>query len=74
MVKTVFESDASLSNYREKRDEIRVDACMSACVSSRQSVPGGTASSRRDFYVELVLIYSTIGLYASSQQKRLHAV
>jgi hypothetical protein len=50
MVKTVFESDASLSNYRKKTDEIRVDACMSACVSSRQPVLGGIASSRRGFY------------------------
>jgi hypothetical protein len=36
MVKIVFESDASLRNYREKIEEIKVDACMSACVSLRQ--------------------------------------
>jgi hypothetical protein len=33
MVKIVFESDVSLRNYREKTKEIKVDACMSACVS-----------------------------------------
>ena len=33
MVKTVFESDASLRNYNEKTKEIRLDACMHACVS-----------------------------------------
>jgi hypothetical protein len=38
MVKTIFESDASLSKYCEKTDEIRVDACMSACVSMCQSL------------------------------------
>jgi len=34
MVKTVFESDASLRNYNEKMKEIILDACMHACVSS----------------------------------------
>ena len=34
MVKTVFESDASLRNYNEKTKEIRLDLCMHACVSS----------------------------------------
>jgi hypothetical protein len=33
MVKTVFESDVLLRNYREKMEEIRVDARMQACVS-----------------------------------------
>ena len=32
MMKTVFESDASLRNYNEKK-EIRLDACMNACVN-----------------------------------------
>ena len=32
MVKTVFESDASLRNYNEKTKEIRLDGCMHACV------------------------------------------
>jgi hypothetical protein len=50
MVKTVFESDTSLRNYREKTEEIRLDVCMSACVSLRQRVSGGTASSRKGFY------------------------
>ena len=34
MVKTVFESDASLRNYNEKTKEIIIDVCMHACVSS----------------------------------------
>jgi hypothetical protein len=33
MVKTVLESEASLRNYREKIEEIRMDASMHACVS-----------------------------------------
>jgi hypothetical protein len=33
MVKTVFESDASLRKYNEKMKEIRLDACVHACVS-----------------------------------------
>jgi hypothetical protein len=36
IVKTVFESDTSLRNYREKTEEIRLDVCMSACVSLHQ--------------------------------------
>jgi hypothetical protein len=40
MVKTVFESDASLRNYREKMEEIRMDAYMHACVSACQPVSG----------------------------------
>jgi hypothetical protein len=32
MVKTVFESDASLMNYREKMEEIRMDRCMHVCM------------------------------------------
>jgi hypothetical protein len=34
MVKTVFESNASLRKYNEKTKEIRLDACMHTCVSS----------------------------------------
>ena len=34
MVKTIFESDASLRNYNEKTKEIILDVCMLACVSS----------------------------------------
>jgi hypothetical protein len=49
MVKTVFESDTSLRNYREKTEEIRLDVCMLVCVSLRQRVSGGTASSRKGF-------------------------
>jgi hypothetical protein len=39
-VKTVLESEASLRNYREKIEDIRMDAYMhvSACVSACQSV------------------------------------
>jgi hypothetical protein len=36
MVKTVFESDVSLRNCREKMEEIRVDARIQACVSCCQ--------------------------------------
>ena len=39
-VKTVFESNVSLRNYREKIEEIRVDAHMHACVSLRQLLSG----------------------------------
>ena len=34
MVKTVFESDASLRNYNEKTKAITLDACVHVCVSS----------------------------------------
>jgi hypothetical protein len=79
MVKTIFESDASLSNYCEKTDEIRVDACMSACVSMCQLALvcvrwNNQLAERFLCGNELVLIHSTIGLYASSWQKRLYAV
>ena len=33
MVKTIFELNASLRNYNENTKEIRLDACMHACVS-----------------------------------------
>ena len=33
MVKAIFELDASLRNYNEKTKQIRLDACMHACVS-----------------------------------------
>jgi hypothetical protein len=41
MVKTVLESEALLRNYREKMEEIKMDACcmhVSACVSVCQPV------------------------------------
>jgi uncharacterized protein involved in tolerance to divalent cations len=38
MVKTVLESEASLRNYREKIEEIRMDGRMHACVSLCQRV------------------------------------
>jgi hypothetical protein len=47
MVKTVFESDTSLRNYREKMKKLD---WMCACVSLRQRVSGGIASSRKGFY------------------------
>jgi len=51
MVKTVFESDASLKNYNEKIEEIELGS-MHACVRQPcQIVLGGTSSSWRDFYV-----------------------
>jgi hypothetical protein len=54
MVKTVLESEASLRNYCEKIEEIRMDACMcqpvSAHISMCQLQLGGTSSSRKGFY------------------------
>jgi hypothetical protein len=49
MVKIVFESDASLRNYREKTKEIKVDAYMSACVSLRQPMSGGRPARGKVF-------------------------
>jgi hypothetical protein len=49
-VKTVFESDVSLRNYREKMEEIRVDVRMCACVSLRQLLSVVTSKLRRSFY------------------------
>ena len=57
MVKTVFESEASLRNYCEKMEEIRVDACMSACVGMCQPA---SAHVRWN-------VYSRGGFYASQK-------
>jgi hypothetical protein len=51
MVKTVFESDVSLRNYREKVEKIKVEACMKACVSMCRLLSGVTFRLRRGFYV-----------------------
>jgi hypothetical protein len=40
MVNTVLESEASLRNYREKIEEIRMDASMHTCVSACQPMLG----------------------------------
>jgi hypothetical protein len=53
MVKIVFKSDASLRNYREKMKEIKVDACISACVSLRQPVSGGRLAHGKVFMRQL---------------------
>jgi hypothetical protein len=54
MVKTILESEASLRNYHEKMEEIRMDVCMCQFVSARVSLCqvqlGGTFSSRKSFY------------------------
>jgi hypothetical protein len=68
MVKIVFGLDALLKNYREKIEEIKVDACMSVCVSLCQVA--GLLVERFLCSNELVLIHSTTGFYGSSRQKR----
>jgi hypothetical protein len=50
MVKTVFESDVSLRNCREKVEKIKVDARMQACVSMCRLLSGVTSRLRRGFY------------------------
>jgi hypothetical protein len=67
MVKIVFESDDSLRNYRKKIEEIKVDACMSACVSLCQVA--GLLTERFLCGNELILIHSTTDFYGSSRQK-----
>jgi hypothetical protein len=74
MVKTVFESDASLRNYREKIKEIRMDACMHACVSLCQRVSGAVRwnvllAKRFLCGNELILIHPTTNFYATSRPK-----
>ena len=51
MVKTVFELDVSLRNYKEKRKKLDwMDACMrQLCLV----VSGETSSSRRGFYAAM---------------------
>jgi hypothetical protein len=71
MVKIVFESDASLRNYREKKEEIKVDA-VSAYVSLCQVA--GLLVERFLCGNELVLIHPTTGFYGSSRQKCFYAV
>jgi hypothetical protein len=71
-VKIVFESDASLRNYHEKIEEIKVDTCMSVCVSLCQVA--GLLVKRFLCGNKLVLIYSTTDFYGSSRQKRFCAV
>jgi hypothetical protein len=54
MVKTIFESDASLRNYRQKTKENymgSIPACARQLVSSCQVLSGRTPSSTRGFYV-----------------------
>jgi hypothetical protein len=72
MVKIVFESNISLRNYREKIEEIKVDACMSAYVGLCQVT--GLLAERFLYGNELVLIHSNTGFYGSSRQKRFCAV
>jgi hypothetical protein len=72
MVKTVFESDVLLRNYREKMEEIRMDARMQTCVSTCQSV---SAAVRCNIQTaerflrgnELVLIHATTRFYTLSR-------
>jgi hypothetical protein len=60
MVKTVLESEASLGNYCEKIEEIRMDACICQPVSATVSFLCGN---------ELILIYPTTNFYATSRSK-----
>jgi hypothetical protein len=72
MVKTVFESDVLLRNYREKMEEIRMDGHMQACVGTCQPV---SAAVRCNIQIaemflhsnELVLIHTTTRFYALSR-------
>jgi len=72
MVKTVFESDVSLRNCREKTEEIRVDVRIQTCVSMCQSM---SAIVRCNVQIterflcsnELILIYTTTRFYTLSR-------
>jgi hypothetical protein len=70
-VKTVLESEASLRNYREKMEEIRMDTSMHACVSACQPVSGAIRQNvqlaeRFLCSNELILIHPTTNFYATS--------
>jgi hypothetical protein len=70
-VKTVFESDVSLRNYREKIEEIRVDTRMQVCVSMCQAM---SAIVRCNVQIterflrsnKLIFIHATTIFYAMS--------
>jgi hypothetical protein len=68
MVKTVFESDTLLMNYREKTEEIRLDVCMSACVKPASACVRWNSKLAKKFLCvnELILIHSTTGFYTTS--------
>ena len=66
-MKTGFESDVSLRNYREKIEEIRVDAHMHACVSLRQLLSDVPLAERFLYDNKLILIYATTRFYVSSR-------
>jgi hypothetical protein len=69
MVKTVFESDVSLRNYREKIEEIRVDtrmqACFSMCQPTSAAVRCNVQTAERFLCGnELILMHATTKFYA----------
>jgi hypothetical protein len=66
MVKTVLESEATLRNYCEKIEEIRMDACMCQPVSA--TVRWNVQLVERFLCGnELILIYPTTNFYATSR-------
>jgi hypothetical protein len=71
MVKTVFESDVWLRNCHEKMKEIRVDACLQACVNMCQpasaAVRCNVQLAKMFLYGnKLILIYATTIFYVLS--------
>jgi hypothetical protein len=78
MVKTIFESDASLRNYRQKTKENYM-GCIPACTRQPCQLVSGavwwnTQLSERFLCIdELTLIHPTTSFYASLRQKRLYA-
>jgi hypothetical protein len=74
MMKTVFESDASLKNYCEKIEEIRMDICTHVCVSLCQCLSGVVRwnvqlAERFLCGNELILIHPTTNFYTISRPK-----
>jgi len=72
MVKTIFEPDVSLRNYREKTEEIRVDARIQTCVSMCRSMSAGVRcnvqiAERFLCSNELIFIYTTTRFCALSR-------
>ena len=69
MVKTVFESDASLRNYNKKTKEIILDACMHA--SALSGCVRWNVQLVRRFLCgnELIFNHPTSNFYATSWQK-----
>jgi hypothetical protein len=69
IVKNVFETKASLRNYQEKMDEIRMDASIHACVSLCQCMSACVRYSYVKFLCcnNLILIHRAIDIYTTSR-------